>query len=200
MHHPNPFHRYLPLFVFMSILVLPAFGEGGFSSIPPQSYPVPSDITLKLEKVAVPENGFLYTVKGQLECLIGKPREVHVWVGCTPDLSHQELPRVFNTLFQGQKREVMVSLKPGETASPAGETRIWLWIKYLPDYDALIHTVLQEKPRYPDKHLRATLLAALEKARKTAQTVQTGVSIFPREEESLDRILQDHGLKSEKGK
>lgn len=194
MMHRNLVSRVFALaIVCLCLFTLPLGAEPQGGGLP-QSYLLPADIAVKLEKLPVTQSGYRITVKGELECLIGKPTQVELWLGSTPNLSHEEPPRSFEVLSQGQKRDFLFSLKGHPQGETTLRTRIWLWVKYVPDYDALIRNILQNKKQYSDKFLRAQLLTVLKEGRKIQRPVHTGVSIYPEEEESLARVLNDRNL------
>ena len=154
-------------------------------------YPVPLDLKMRLVRQSAVREGFQYFYKGIFEVLIGKPSKVKIFFECTPDFSVEAKPVFFKTIGEGEKKEFLIPVRKGPGKAPFGKTWVRMRVKYLPYYDAILKKISSEKEKYPALGLYTRLLREIRTLKAGKRVVNTGISVFPKEEDALQRILDE---------
>lgn len=152
-------------------------------------YPVPQDLKLRMERQKSKGGDFLYIYRGVAEFLIGKPTDAEFFFESTPDLSVETKPVQFRKIPEGKKMEYLIPVRKGFGKAPFGKTWVRMRVKYLPDYEAMLKKITSEKEKYPALGLYTRLLREIRALKVRKKPVNTGISVFPREDDVLQRIL-----------
>ncbi len=155
-------------------------------------YPVPQDLKMRLVRQSGEKNGVLYTYKGIVEFLIGKPSDLKIYFESTPDLAVEIKPVRFHVGLEGEKKEFVIPVRKGPGKAPFGKTWIRLRVNYLPDYDAMIKKISCEREKYPALGLYTRLLREIRTLKVRKKIVNTGIYVFPKEDDALQRILDEN--------
>lgn len=178
----------------LSFFFTPGQAHSQMNSIPANQYFPPQDIRIEFKKVADERGAVRF--EAFVESLVGQSSNTEVFFDGSSGLNVQPTRINLGNLKERKpkKKIVLVSTQNGNDFGP--ESWIKMRVSYHPDFPKIQKFVNEKREKYPDQWLRKRLLESLGRRKATGKPVVRAVSVFPKEDESLqDMLSSDKGAR-----